>query len=210
MAHEKPMKHGRPIWLAALETGGHGCFFYTTPGELFEVAVPALKEGLTQTRERCLWILPPKISIREAKEVLGNTLKADVTPWIQQQKLLLISRDDWYPSPRLPFDAIGILRRGKLLLDETLKWGFDGLRIINHAISARSPHWEDFLYLEHQLDRKFRGKPVISLCGYSLKELPMESLDLVTSVHSFNLVRHASDWHLLPQQPALPTNPLIF
>ena len=167
MAHEKPMKHGRPIWLAALETGGHGCFFYTTPGELFEVAVPALKEGLTQTRERCLWILPP-------------------------------------------FDAIGILRRGKLLLDETLKWGFDGLRIINHAISARSPHWEDFLYLEHQLDRKFRGKPVISLCGYSLKELPMESLDLVTSVHSFNLVRHASDWHLLPQQPALPTNPLIF
>lgn len=192
------MKHGRPIWLAALESGIHGCFFYTTPNELLEIAIPILKEGLLQTRERCLWILPPKISFREAKEALAQATKLDISLLTQQHKLVLIPRDFWYPDPKIPFDIDAIIKRGKLLMNETVQFGFEGLRIVGHALSSKSPHWEHFLELEERLGKKLNRKPITSIAAYSLRETPMEVLDIITSIHAFSLVRHSNNWHLLP------------
>ena len=204
------MQHyGRPTWLAALERGTHGCFFYTTTGEFLEIAVPVLKEGLVETQERCLWIVPPRLSIRRAVDVLSESIKLDVQFYIDNKKLLLLPRENWFPDSKIPFDGEAIIRRGKLLLEETYELGYEGLRIVNHSISSNSPHWKKYLSFMENLDKRLDDKPITFLCAFSVRETPVDDLGFIAQSHTFSLIRHADQWHVVQLEKSSLTHSKI-
>jgi len=184
----------RPNWLAPLTVGTHACFFYTTSEEFFSIAAPYLAEGFGSLKERCLWILPPKLSFLKAKHDMQQYLSFDLDPLLKLRRFMMVPWEKWYGAEIAIQD---LLRRGRHILKETLHDGFEGLRILGHSPDKSSAYWKDFLLYEETVGRSVRPKPFISLCGYSLIDCPAAAIPPIASNHSHCLIHHGSEWEWL-------------
>lgn len=189
---------GKPEWLCPLTVGSHACFFYTTEDDFFFITAPYLKEALTSLRERTLWILPPHYSFSKAKADLQKFIPLDLNTLLEMRRLILVPWENWYGT-EMPVRKL--LMRHFRILKETLKEGFDTLRILSHAPAKESHYWREFLLYQESLSRSLKPKPFIFLCGYSLIDCPSAAISSIAANHNMCLVQHGSEWEWLSYRP---------
>lgn len=192
----------RPNWLDSIRKGTHACYFYTTDEEFFAIAAPYLTENLEQTsRERLLWILPPSYSFSRGREVLEKELGGCVEAHLKRRRLIILPWDRWYG---LEVSTQELLKRAKLLLEETLTAGFESLKILTHSPHRSSSYWKDFFLYEEAFPKRFGRQPVVSLCAYSLIDCPAQAVSSVALNHSLCLIHRGSQWEWLENKQAKP------
>ena len=195
---EMESSHYKSHWLAPLKSGTHACFFYTTHEEFFSIAVPFLQNSLTTIKERTLWILPPRFSFQDAKEILLRHLSLNLDAMLRLRRLLILPWDKWYGAELSTQD---LLKRKKQILKETQRAGYEGLRILSHSPSKDSNYWKDFLLHEEAVS-KSKLKGILYLCGYSLVDCPVPAISLIASNHTHCLIHHEQEWEWLLNQPS--------
>lgn len=188
----------KPLWLDSVGPGTHACFFYTTEEEFFSIATPFLKEGLEDSREKLLWILPPNFSLAKARGFIEEMLAPSFDLLIKRRRLLLLPWDKWYGS-ELAIQTL--LMRTQQMFKEALQMGFDGLRILTHSPHRSSSYWKDFFLYEESFPKRFGRKPVVSLCAYSLIDCPAQAISSIALNHSLCLIHQGSEWEWLVQKP---------
>lgn len=184
----------RPSWLDSLGDGAHACFFYTTEEEFLSIVTPYLKDSLENSRDRLLWILPPTFSLAKAKEFLAETIVHPLDFLLKRRRLILLPWEKWYGS-EMAIQAL--LNRTSELLKEAEQSGFDGLRVLTHSPDRSSSYWKDFFLYEESFPNRFRKKPVISLCAYSLIDCPAQAISSIALNHSLCLIHQGSEWEWL-------------
>ena len=191
----------KPHWLDSLDQGSHACFFYTTDDEFFAIALPFLKEGLEHSRDRLLWILPPNVSFAKAKQGLSERLQNDLEPHLRRRRLIMIPWEKWYGTEQ---SIQNLLKRGQQFLKEANNDGFEGLRILSHSPHRTSSYWKDFFLYEESFPKRFKGKPFVSLCAYSLIDCPAQAISSIARNHSLCLIHRGSEWEWLLNKPFKP------
>lgn len=184
----------KPIWLDSVGPGTHACFFYTSEEEFGSIATPFLKEGLDNSRERLVWILPPTFSLVKAKEFLAGAIAQPLDFLLKRRRLILLPWEKWYGS-EIAIQAL--LNRTIALLKETQQNGLDGLRILTHSPHRSSPYWKDFFLYEGSFPNRFRRKPILSLCAYSLIDCPAQAISSIALNHSLCLIHQGNEWEWL-------------
>lgn len=181
--------------LEALFTRGtFGCYFYTTEEEFLSVAAGYIKEGLENSRDRLLWILPSHLSFAKAKEALSEALKKDLDHPLKRRKLMLVPWEKWYGTEQAPQE---LLKKSQQILAQALQEGFEGLRILSHSPHRTSDYWKDFFLHEETLPKRLKGRPVISLCAYSLIDCPAQAISSIALNHSLCLIHRGAEWEWL-------------
>jgi len=190
----------RPNWLDSLAEANRACFFYTTEEEFFSIALPYLKECLENSRERFLWILPPQLVFSKAREELDKKIGSALDQHLRRRRFLIVPWDKWYGTERSIQD---LLKKSDQILQEALHDGFEGLRILSHSPDRTSSYWKDFFSYEEASSRRFKNKPVISLCAYSLIDCPAQAISSIALNHSICMIHRGSEWEwLVNKQPS--------
>lgn len=188
----------KPGWLESLNKESHACFFYTTDEEFLSIALPFLKEGLEESREKCLWILPPELSFDEARNLLSQKLGSMLEIYLKRRRLMMITWDKWYGTEQ---SIQGLLKRGEQVFKQCLGEGFEGLRVLSHSPHRTSSYWRDFFLYEEAIVKRFRNKPVVSLCAYSLIDCPAQAISSIAMNHAICLIHRGSQWEWLKNKP---------
>src|ERR1700694_3668323 len=74
--------------------GTHFCYFYETKQDLLDTLVLYFKAGL-KSRELCLWVVSPPLTVKEAKHALGRAVP-DLDRHLAEGDLEIHSHDEWY------------------------------------------------------------------------------------------------------------------
>ncbi len=180
-------------WVKSLITGCHGCFFYSAESEYFQVINEFLSPAFSALHEKVLWIVPPHMNLSHATQTLQHNLKSNLKEWQKEKRLVILPWERWFGHGD-QFDLQALAKKGRYTLQETLKEGYQSLRILTHALPRRSPHWEQFLKLEEWMDKKLYNKPMLSLCGYRLLDCPTESIPDIANMHAVSLIRQGDQW----------------
>lgn len=183
-----------PDWLRPLTEGTHACFFYTTPSEFFSIAAPYFHAAFTSMKERTLWILPPHFTFQRAVAELQAFFNCDLETLMEMRRLVIIPWEKWYGTE---ISIRKMVQRHLKILKETLRDGFETLRVLSHSPAKSSPYWKDFLLYEESASRGAKTKPLISLCGYSLIDCPAAAISPIAANHSLCLIHHGEEWHWL-------------
>jgi len=107
---------------------------------------------------------------------------------------MMIPWEKWYGTE---VAIAELMKRSRHLLRETLKEGFEGLRILGHAPSRSSAYWKDFLVFEETIGRGVKSKPLLNFCGYSLMDCPAAAIPSIAENHTHCLIHHGDEWEWL-------------
>ena len=180
------VEHGlinAPSAVVRRRLSSHVCHFYKSDEESLSISAAFLEEGL-RGGERCLWIPPSWISIDRARDAF-----AAVRPTIADAEAA--GRMQFYTDDQVHVDERGRMRdaRGiiRFWLDEeqkALSQGFRGLRIAGDGTAiVVNEGWERGVEYERDCDQAFRGRRIVALCAYSVKDVPADRLAKVLAGH---------------------------
>jgi len=181
------------IDFSQLAWGTHLCHFYATPQDLLDTLTPFFKGGLDK-HEYCLWAVSPSLTTEQAAAALRSSIP-DVDRHLSEGALEIIPSQDWYLKDGA-FDAARVLRAWHDKLDDALTRGYAGMRINGNEDWLNDELWPDFAAYERSLHEWVRGRPMIVVCSYPLREGALQVLD-VARAHQFALAKRLGRWEVL-------------
>jgi PAS domain S-box-containing protein len=176
-----------------LRRGTHLCHFYATPQDLLDTLAPFFKAGLEKD-EFCLWAVSPTLTTEQAAAALRSSIP-DVDRHISEGALEIIPSPEWYLKDGR-FDAVRVIQSWQDKLEAALARGYAGMRINGNEDWLKDDLWRDFAAYERSLDEWVRGRPLIVICSYPLREGAIQVLD-VARVHQFALAKRLGQWEVL-------------
>lgn len=181
-----------------LRWGTHLCHFYATAHDLLDTLTPFFKAGL-EKHECCLWTVSPSLTTEQAVAALRSGIP-DVDRHLSAGALEIVSSPEWYLHDG-KFDSIRVTEAWQHKLEDVLARGYAGIRINGNGDWVSDELWPDFAAYERSLHEWVRGRPMIVLCSYPLREGAIQVLD-VARAHQFALTKRLGQWEIL-ETPAL-------
>jgi DNA-binding CsgD family transcriptional regulator len=174
--------------------GAHICLFYETTQDLLDANVAYFKSGL-KDNEYCLWVISDPVTEHDAHEALALAIP-DVAKHLADKRIEVLHGRDWYLIGD-EFNLRRITDGWDAKLRQALDNGFECMRVSGNAFWLSTDYREDFLAYERELDRSLAGKPMITLCTYSLGATRgMDVLD-VALAHNTTIARRNGSWEVV-------------
>lgn len=173
--------------------GTHLCHFYATPQDLLDSLAPFFRAGL-EKHEYCLWAVSPSLTTEQAAAALRSSIP-DVDRHLREGALEIIPSTEWYLHDG-KFDAARVLQSWQDKLEAALARGFSGMRINGNEDWLHDDLWPDFAAYERALNEWVRGRPLIVVCSYPLREGAIQVLE-VAKAHQFALAKRLGQWEVL-------------
>lgn len=184
----------RPVIdFSELAWGTHLCHFYATPNDLLDTLAPFFKAGL-ERNEYCLWAVSPTLTREQAAAALRSSIP-EVDQYLSDGALEIFSSLEWYLKDGA-FDSARVVAAWQHKLEEALARGYGGMRINGNEDWLNEALWPDFAAYERSLHEWVRGRPIIVVCSYPLREGAIQILD-VARVHQFALAKRLGEWEVL-------------
>ena len=136
-------------FIGNLPWGSHVCQFYQTMKDLKDILAPYIEAGL-ESNEFCIWVPPQSLSVKEAKEVLWNTIP-EIDAYLDKGQVEIISCTNWYLDESY-FDSNKVLNLLAKKLKYSLENGYEGLRLIENVPSLGKENLKIFTDYEGKLD----------------------------------------------------------
>lgn len=181
------------IDFSELAWGTHLCHFYATSRDLLDTLAPFFKAGL-ERNEFCLWAVSPSLTIEQAAAALRSCIP-DIDRHLSEGALEIISSPEWYLSDG-KFDSARVIAAWHHKLEDALARGYAGMRINGNEDWLSDELWPDFAAYERSLHEWVRGRPLIVVCSYPLREGAIQVLD-VARAHQFALAKRLGQWEVL-------------
>jgi PAS domain S-box-containing protein len=181
------------IDFSELRWGTHLCHFYATPQDLLDTLTPFFKAGL-EKHEYCLWVVSPSLTTDQATAALRSGIP-DVDRHLSEGALEVIPSPEWYLTDG-KFDTGRVIQSWQDKLEDALARGYAGMRINGNEDWLRDDLWRDFAAYERSLDEWIRGRPMIVICSYPLREGAIQILE-VARAHQFALAKRQGHWEVL-------------
>jgi len=170
--------------------GTHICQFYRSKKDLVDVLVPYFEAGL-ENNEFCMWVVSEPLEVEGAKAVLRKKVK-DLDNYIERKQIEILDHSQWYTkSGRLELDKVllGWMDKEK----ESLKNGFEGLRIAGNLFWLEKDKWNILIEYEAMVDRIIGKYRMLAVCSYFFDNFRKNVVD-VANHHQFILVRRDGRW----------------
>jgi signal transduction histidine kinase len=181
------------IDFSQLRWGTHLCHFYATPQDLLDTLAPFFKAGLEE-HEYCLWVVSPSLTPEQAATALRRSIP-DLDRHVDEGAFEIIPSLEWYLKDGT-FDAVRVIQSWQYKLESALARGYAGIRINGNEDWLSDDLWRDFAAYERSLDEWIRGRPIIVLCSYPLREGAIQILE-VARAHQFALAKRQGQWQVL-------------
>lgn len=152
-----------PRKLEDLRQGDHIVLFYSSGDELLEAAMSFIKDGL-ERGERVVYIPEPG----SRGQVLGKLKAINIEKYMEEGSFK-------FSEPEL--DIREVLKKTRLLINESLSSGYTGLRIaidVYAVYKGMSP--EEVLRFEARLDEFYSKSGCIALCLFDTRKFTPELL----------------------------------
>jgi signal transduction histidine kinase len=175
-----------------LRWGTHLCHFYATSQDLLDTLAAFFKAGL-EKHEYCLWILSATMTADQAAAALRSRIP-DADRRLSEG-LEIHPSPEWYLKDGT-FDGARVIQSWQDKLDGALARGYAGMRINGTEDWFSDDLWPEFATYERSLDAWIRGRPMIALCSYPLREGAIQILD-VARAHQFALAKRRGQWEIL-------------
>ena len=181
------------VSFSELRWGTHLCHFYATPQDLLDTLTPFFKAGL-EKHECCLWAVSSSLTTEQAVAALRSGIP-DVDRHLSAGALEIVSSAEWYLHDG-KFDSIRVSEAWQHKLEDALARGYAGIRINGNGDWLSDELWSDFAAYERSLHEWVRGRPIIVLCSYPLRDGAIQVLD-VARAHQFALSKRQGQWEIL-------------
>ena len=174
--------------LGEIAWGTHVCHFFETARDVIETFVPFFAAGIEQG-ERGLWLVSPPIYERAAAEALRGVPGAG-------DAVQIIDAEEWFVRGG-SFDPEKVLSECDAQIYDALQRGFTGLRITSCQGWQRAEDWAPFCHYEESIERWAAGKPVLTLCSYSLADIGAADILDVALRHQRAILKRNGVWEVL-------------
>jgi hypothetical protein len=172
--------------------GTHIAQFYNTKGDVTEVLVPYMRNGL-EDNELCVWVTA-EISEGEAREALVREIPS-LQKHIDKRQLQLFSYRDWYLSGGY-LDIGGVLNNALNRCHEALSNGYSGLRVAGNTSWLEQSDWDSFMEFESLLDSAVSDHKALVLCVYKEAKCTTNGIVDVMDRHKYVISRIDDTWKL--------------
>jgi PAS domain S-box-containing protein len=181
------------IDFSELAWGTHLCHFYATPLDLLDTLAPFFNAGL-EKNEYCLWAVSPTLTRDQATAALRAGIP-DIDRYLSTGALEIISSPEWYLKDGT-FDSVRVIAAWQHKLEDALARGYAGMRVNGNEDWLSDELWPDFAAYERSLHEWVRGRPIVVVCSYPLREGAIQILD-VARAHQFALAKRLGEWEVL-------------
>ncbi len=158
----------------SLPWGTHFGVFHASERELLDVVVPFVRAGL-EGNELCSWEVRDPHAADLARRALAEAVP-ELARYVARGQIEIVSPESPAPGSSEPLE-----RR----LDRAILAGFDGLRLVRHASTARA------------LGPFIHSLNVVAAIPYARAELDAVGLMNVVQEHRFALVCNSGRWEVL-------------
>ena len=174
--------------------GMHICYFYYTPEDYFDILIPYFKQGL-RDNECCIWMDTKHIRENEIEKRLKKEIPEYKTYIKSGQFLNLDYRSVYYKGGKLNLkNASDFLLKE---VDETLKKGYDGVRLTGDAKWLKRKNWDSFIDYENTIRREIRERKIITLCTYPINKFIKRDILEIANSHSFALFKKKDGYSVI-------------
>ena len=171
--------------------GSHLCAFYESVTDLADIAGAYFEAGL-QHNEFCLWVVPQRLALEDAAELL----RANVDEFDRHT-----AEGHMQLVPSVAAGEVFDLERMQALwqskLDQALASGYDGLRAAGDSAAPEQSGRESLLRYEREFVHSLDEKPALALCTYALNAVRAVDVLDVLRVHNFTVARRRGQWQFL-------------
>jgi DNA-binding CsgD family transcriptional regulator len=171
--------------------GSHLCVFYETTADLVDTAAAYFEAGL-QHNELCAWLLPPRLSSREATELMRAQVD-DLDGHVAAGRLQFIPEEE----SGQPFDRVHVERLWRGKLDQAVASGYEGLRGAGDSAMAERGEKGELMHYERDIAGLLNGNPALALCTYALSEARALDVFDVVRMHNLSVARRSGQWQFL-------------
>jgi hypothetical protein len=113
-------------------------------------------------------VVSPSLTTEQAAAALRSSIP-DVDRHLREGALEIIPSPEWYLKDGT-FDAVRVIQSWQDKLEDALARGYAGMRINGNEDWLRDDLWRDFAAYERSLDEWVRGRSMIVICSYPLRE----------------------------------------
>jgi|GEM_PF-2643106 len=185
--------------LGDLAWGSHFCNFFESKEDLLQILVPYFKAGLINN-EFCLWITSDPITVEIAYEALRNEIP-DFEQYEKKEQIIILPHVDWYLKDKKFMPDI-VINGWYQKLKESLKKGFDGMRVSGNEAWLERDVWKNFIDYERTLNNSLKDQHMIVLCTYPLDKCDAHAVFDVSQVHEMALTKRKGNWEFI-EVPAI-------
>ncbi len=171
--------------------GTHICQLYKTQEDIYQIAVPFFKQGLSEN-EACIWVLPDSWMIKEAVGRLGDCVPR-LGEYFSTGQLSILNHSEWYKNGD-SFSVINNMDRWAQAESGALEAGFEGLRAAGTMDPLPEKYWRELIDYETVIDTAIRKRKMIALCSYAVSGLDISQIVEVISSHDTILVPGLEGW----------------
>tara|TARA_R100001369_G_scaffold85764_2_gene119699 strand:- start:3533 stop:4891 length:1359 start_codon:yes stop_codon:yes gene_type:complete len=185
--------------LGDLAWGSHFCNFFESTEDLLQILVPYFKAGLINN-EFCLWITSDPITVEIAYEALRNEI-SNFDQYEKKEQIIILPHVDWYLRDKKFMPDI-VINGWYQKLKESLKKGFDGMRVSGNEAWLERDVWKNFIDYERTLNNSLKDHNMIVLCTYPLDKCDAHAVFDVSQVHEMALTKRKGNWEFI-EVPAI-------
>jgi DNA-binding NtrC family response regulator len=171
--------------------GSHFCLFYETKEDLLEMLVPYFSAG-AEANEFCVWVIPPSLTDREARDVLVQAAPA-FDRYLADGGIEIFSQRDIYFEGGA-FDLQKTLSVWEQKRAQALARGYDGMRGAGNMAWLEAKDW---VRLCKALNSAIANEAMILLCPCPLAACGAAEILDVARTHHFALVKRLGNWEVL-------------
>lgn len=190
---EKARKTGINI-IGDAPWGTHFCQFYQTKEDLVDILVPYFRAGL-ENNEFCLWVTSEPLDAEYAKKALKKEVK-NLDDYIKKGQIEILDYRQWYTRSG-HFDSDKVLQRWGEKEKQSLKKGFDGIRITGNTLWLKRKDWKDFTDYEAFVNSVICKHRILAICTYSLDKCTASEIIDVVSNHQSTLIKREGKWEII-------------
>ncbi|WP_439482199.1 MEDS domain-containing protein [Cyclobacterium plantarum] len=185
--------------LGDLAWGSHFCNFFESKEDLLQILVPYFKAGLINN-EFCLWITSDPITVEIAYEALRNEVP-NFKQYEKKEQIIILPHVDWYLKDKKFMPDI-VINGWYQKLKESLKKGFDGMRVSGNEAWLERDVWKNFIEYERNLNNSLKDQRMIVLCTYPVDKCDAHAVFDVSQVHEMALIKRGGNWEIV-EVPAI-------
>ncbi len=174
--------------------GKHFCQFYHTKEDLIEILVPYFIAGL-KSNESCLWVISELLNAEEAKKALKRKLK-NLDEFIKKGQLEIFDFPRCFTQSGR-FDSEVVLSKWIKKEKQSLKKGFEGLRLSGSTSWLEKKEWKDFSDYEASINRVIDSHKMLAICTYNLNKCTASEIIDVVNNHQYALIKQEGQWKLI-------------